>query len=165
MPSRRRTYNLRLIKATWPYTVQEVSELLGVHKNAVLRWLREGLAADQDRRPFLIRGDVLKAFLSARQTGRKRKCQSTEFFCFKCRAPRPAYLGIADIVIESLTRMRLKALCGECGTPVNKVQAVRDLHEIRRRFEIQKVTGEHVWGCAEASLNDDSHRSSADNEQ
>jgi excisionase family DNA binding protein len=38
---------VRLIKATWPYTVQEIAELFKIHKNAVLRWLREGLRADR----------------------------------------------------------------------------------------------------------------------
>jgi hypothetical protein len=51
-----------------------------------------------------------------------------------------------------------------CSTPLNKVQAVRELQEIRRRFEIQQVTGEHIWGCTDGSLNDDSHRRIAGNE-
>ena len=44
---KKRRYNIRRVKATWPYTVQEIAELLGVHKNAVLRWLHDGLRADR----------------------------------------------------------------------------------------------------------------------
>ncbi len=94
---RRRTYNVRLIKATWPYSVQEIAALFSLHKNAVLRWVKEGLQVNGDRRPYLIRGNELTRFLTARQKGRKRKCSTKEFHCFKCRAPRAAYLGIADI--------------------------------------------------------------------
>jgi hypothetical protein len=57
---RKRRYNLPRIKATWPYTVQEVAELLCVHKNAVLRWLNDGLTEDRSQRPFLIRGTELR---------------------------------------------------------------------------------------------------------
>ena len=55
-PRRKHRYNLRLIKATWPYTVQEIAELFGVHKNAVLGWLKAGLKSDRSQRPFLVRG-------------------------------------------------------------------------------------------------------------
>ena len=152
---RKRRYNVRAIKATWPYTVQEIAELLGVHKNAVLRWLKDGLSADRGQRPFLIRGDVLIRFLKQRQDGRRRKCRPGEFFCFRCRAPREACLGIADIVIESPTRLRLQALCAVCETPVNKMQNVRELPKIRNRFHVQQLAGEHLLVCPEPSLNRD----------
>ena len=138
---RKRRYNVRLIKATWPYSVQEVAELFGVHKNAVLRWLREGLLADRDRRPFLIRGDELARFLRGRQADKRQKCTATQFYCFKCRSPREAYLGIVDVVIETPSRLRLKALCSVCDTSVNKVQSVRDMEKIRSRFNVQELAG------------------------
>lgn len=152
---RKRTYNLRRIKATWPYTVQEIAELFGIHKNAVLRWLKDGLQADRDRRPFLIRGDELARFLSARQTGKRRKCMATEFYCFKCRAPREGYLGIADVTVESPTLVRVKALCVICGTSINKVQSLHDLPKIKIRFHVQQLTGEHILERASLSLNSD----------
>jgi hypothetical protein len=152
---RKRRYNLRRIKATWPYTVQEIAELFGIHKNAVLRWLKEDLGADRSQRPFLIRGDELARFLKQRQNGRHRKCEPGEFFCFKCRAPREAYLGMADIVIESPTRFRIKALCGVCDTPVNKVQSIRDLAKIQNRFHVQQLTGGHLLNCPAPSVDCD----------
>jgi excisionase family DNA binding protein len=65
---RKRRYNVRSIKATLPYTVQEVAKLLGIHKHAVLRWLKGGLYADRSQRPFLIRGDELARFLNERHS-------------------------------------------------------------------------------------------------
>jgi excisionase family DNA binding protein len=153
---RKRRYNVRLIKATWPYSVHEIAELLGVHKNAVLRWLREGLSANRDRRPFLIRGDELARFLRARQADKRQKCTVTQFYCFKCRAPREVYLSIVDVVIETPSRLRLKALCSVCSTLVNKVQRVRDLEKIRSQFNVQELEGEHLLGSAHPSLNSDS---------
>ena len=152
---RRRTYNVRLIKATWPYTVQEIAGLLGIHKNAVLRWLKDGLQVNKDQRPFLIRGEELIQFLNARQTRKGCKCTATEFYCFKCRGPREAYLGIVDIAIESPTRLRVKSLCAICSTSINKVQNARDLPKIRNRFHVQQLTGERILDRALASLNSD----------
>jgi hypothetical protein len=152
---RKRTYNVRRIKATWPYTVQEIAELFCIHKNAVLHWLKDGLQANKDQRPFLIRGEELVRFLNARQTRKGCKCTATEFYCFKCRGPREAYLGIVDIAIESPTRLRVKSLCAICSTPINKVQSVRDLAKIQVRFHVQQLTGERVLDRAPASLNSD----------
>ena len=146
MRPRKRTYNVGQIKATWPYTVQEIAVLFGIHKNAVLRWIKEGLQVNKDQRPFLIRGEELTRFLKARQMGKRCKCKATEFYCFKCRAPREAYLGIADIAIESPARLRLKSLSATCSTPINKVQSIRDLAKIQIRFHVQQLTdgGTHI---------------------
>jgi hypothetical protein len=152
---RKRTYNVRLIKATWPYSVQEIAALFGVHKNAVLRWLKEGLRADREKRPFLIRGDELIRFLTARQRSRKHNCRLTEFFCLRCRAPREAYLGIADIAFENSTRFRVKALCAVCSTSVNKVQSIRNLQKVKNSFHVQQLTGEHMMACVDPSVNSD----------
>jgi hypothetical protein len=152
---RKRTYNAQLIKLTWPYTVQEVADLFGIQTHAVLNWLAEGLHADRTTRPFLIRGTDLARFLRDRQARRRQQCAADEFYCFKCRAPRQAFLGIADIVIESPTRLRLKALCATCETNVNKVQSIADLPAIEERFNIQELTGEHLLVRAEPSLNRD----------
>jgi hypothetical protein len=152
---RKRTYNVRRLKLTWAYSVQDVATLYGLHKNSVLRWLKEGLQPNADGRPYLIRGDELARFLTARQKRRKRKCSITEFYCFKCRAPREAYLRIGDIMIESPTRFRLKSICEVCSTPVNKVQSVRNLQKVLTIFEIQALTGEHLLECGKRSLKSD----------
>lgn len=153
---RRRSYNLRLVKATWPYSVQEIAELFGVHKNLPLRWMHEGLIADTSVRPFLIRGDELIRFLRERQGRRKRKCALREFYCFKCRTPKEAYLGIADIEIESPTRFRVKTICPICSTSMSKVQAMRNLEKIQASFEIQKLEDRRIKASAKPSVNSDS---------
>jgi hypothetical protein len=142
---RKRVYNLRKIRATWPYTAQEIADLFGVHKNAVLR-------------PYLIRGDELIRFLSARQSRHRHKCSPTQFYCFKCRCVREPYLGIVDIVIENSRSLRLSALCSVCGTSLNKLQRVADLPEIHPRFHVQKIQGEHLIERAVPGLDSDLKR-------
>ena len=141
---RKRNYNTRLIKATWLYSVQEIAKLFDVHKNAVLRWIKEGLHADRVTREYLIRGDALVRFLNVRQQKKKHNCAADEFFCFKCRTPRRAYLDIADVVIISPNRFILKGLCAVCSTPVNKVQGIKNLQKIQTLFHIQQIEGQHI---------------------
>jgi len=58
-------------------------------------------------------------------------------------------------VVESPTRLRLKALCAACETPVNKVQNVADLPKIYGRFHVQQLDGEHLLMCAVPSVERD----------
>lgn len=140
----RRTYNLRRIKATFAYAIPEVAALLGVHKNAVIQWGKQGLTIDRSGRPHLVRGSDLQRFLETRQRSRKHRCRAEEFYCFKCRAPREAALGIADLAILSPTRMRLSAICASCESRINKVQAVRDLPKVAKAFHLQELRGRHL---------------------
>lgn len=73
------------------YSVQEVAELYGLHKNAVLRWIKDGLPIIDQRKPYLIYGADFADYLDGRQKKRKHKCGSDEFYCCKCRAPRKAW--------------------------------------------------------------------------
>jgi hypothetical protein len=152
---RKRTYNVRLIKATWSYSVQEIAALYGLHKGAVLRWMKGGLQPIDRQRPFLIRGDELARFLAARQARRKRKCASNEFFCFKCRQPRLAHLDQVQFTSEGLSRVRLKANCCVCRTPVNKVQSMKNWGNLRASFRVAQLTGEHLAASAAPSDNSD----------
>lgn len=152
---RRRNYNLRRIKATWPYTAPEVAKTLGIHKNAVLRWLKEGLRANRDKRPFLIRGDELIRFLSARQQSRRQKCAADEFYCFKCRVPRKAYLNIADVEFVSPSRFRVKAICEVCSTALNKMQGAGNLAKIQQTFHVQQLAELHLNEGASPNLKRD----------
>ena len=151
----KRTYNTRLIKATWPYEVQEIAALFRLHKNAVLRWLKEGLYADTTQRPHLVRGDELTRFLNDRQQTKKQKCSFDEFFCFKCRAPRNAYEGIADLKAESPRRFRVKVICAACGTPMSKIQGIQNLSKIEACFHVQQREGWHLIEGTNTSVNSD----------
>jgi hypothetical protein len=51
------------IKAGCTYDTNDIAKLLGFHRNTVRHWLKQGLAAIDDRRPLLVHGTVLKAFL------------------------------------------------------------------------------------------------------
>ncbi|MDZ4322206.1 MAG: helix-turn-helix domain-containing protein, partial [Phenylobacterium sp.] len=60
--------NPRLTKIHLAYTLAEVAELYGLHVNTVRGWIkRDGLEPIDGRRPLLIKGSVLRAFLDGRR--------------------------------------------------------------------------------------------------
>jgi hypothetical protein len=59
--------NYRLVKIHRSYAVEEIAKLFGIHKNTVRCWVKHGLATIDDKRPMLILGHVLVAFLQARR--------------------------------------------------------------------------------------------------
>ena len=75
---RKRHPNPRLAKIHRNYTVDEIASLFGVHKNSVRNWVNGGLPISDDRRPMLILGRDLVAFLHARRVKNKRPCQPGE---------------------------------------------------------------------------------------
>ena len=85
---KRRHPNHRLVKIHRSYTVEEIAKLFGIHKNTVRHWVKEGLATVDDKRPMLILGHVLIAFLQARRVKNKQTCKPGELYCVRCRAPK-----------------------------------------------------------------------------
>lgn len=57
--------NHRLAKLHRNYSVEEVAKLYGVHRNTVREWIKRGLPTNDGKRPTLILGRDLAAFLQA----------------------------------------------------------------------------------------------------
>jgi hypothetical protein len=72
---RKRRPNYRLVKIHRNYSVEEVARLFGTHKNTVRAWVKAGLPTCDGKRPLLILGPDLAAYLKARRTKNKRPCQ------------------------------------------------------------------------------------------
>ena len=63
MPSKKRTFNTRLIKRDYSYDIKELSEVLGVHVRTVREWIKSGLPLIDKTRPFMMHGSEIIAFL------------------------------------------------------------------------------------------------------
>jgi hypothetical protein len=152
---KKRTYNLRRIKVDYPYHVHEIADLLPVHKGAVLRWVGQGLQLIDKRKPYMIHGSALIAFLGERQSSRKQKCKPDEFYCCKCRAPRKAWENLADIKIKNKTKLLIVGICVACDTPVNRLGAVQKLAEYQKIFLGQTIHKEHIKEPSSPIVNSD----------
>jgi excisionase family DNA binding protein len=128
--------NHRLAKIHRSYTVEEVAGLFGVHKNTVRAWVKQGLPTNDDRRPMLILGRDLVAFLRARRAKNKRTCQPGEVYCVRCRAPRTPAGDMADYHPVTATLGNLGAICPECNAMMYRRVSVAKLEQVRGKMNI-----------------------------
>ena len=150
-----RTPHARLAKRDATYTVDEIAELFTVHPNTVRNWMASGLKAIDGRRPILIHGSDLIAFLNYQKKRRKRCCGPDELFCFKCREPRLPKDGVITHEIQNPRVMRAAGHCTVCGTRMFK--AVSRRHEAlhAESAALQPAPAEHITACADAAVNCD----------
>jgi len=106
-----RRYSTAGISKNLTYTIQEIRDIRGTSPQTVHRWIKEeGLPAMISKRPFLILGSDLIAFLNSKGNRGKTPLCAGEFSCFTCRNRGRPLGDMADLV-NGGTRRRLKALC------------------------------------------------------
>ncbi len=106
-----RRINPRLAKRHRCFTVYELADLLGAHRNTVRQWIRDGL-------PVL---------WGKRTKARKRPCQPGQMYCFKCREPKAPALGMVEYAATNAVTGNLKALCETCGTFMHRRTRLADI--------------------------------------
>lgn len=141
---RRRRYNPRRVRLSMSYSVQEISALYGLHKNAVRNWIRDGLPTIDAQKPRMVHGSELVAYLTQKQAKWKRTCKPDEFFCFKCRMPRRSWANVADITIRNDSKLDICGLCETCSTEMHRAGSVKKLAEYQKTFVIQEMRDERI---------------------
>lgn len=119
----------RAVRKHRNYTVEEAARATKVAKGTVRRWLKAGLPAVTDRRPALILGSDLIAFLSSTKPKRQR-CAIHQAYCFSCRAPRDPALGEVVIVAIRGGSARFWAMCAECETEMHRSLSAARITEL-----------------------------------
>ena len=94
--------------------MEEAARVLGSHKNTVRNWLGDGLEPIDGRRPVLIRGAELKAYLNARRRRNQSPCGPGQIYCVRCRSPKHPAPAIAEYVPITPTSGNLRACCPDC---------------------------------------------------
>ncbi|MEQ8178789.1 MAG: helix-turn-helix domain-containing protein [Amphiplicatus sp.] len=121
-------YPAHRVKIHRNYTIEETADLLGAHAQTVRSWVQSGaLSACSDKRPVLIVGADLRAFLQGREIAAKRRLGPNEFYCLKCRAPRRPAGMMADFEVQTDRASRLVALCEECEGLIYRAVAAEKL--------------------------------------
>lgn len=107
--------NWRAISIHRSYSTDEARRALGVSKATVRRWIKAGLPVIPDTWPRLIHGPALIAYCKP-DPSKKARCLPGQCYCVKCRAPRTAALGEAEIILVSAGSVNMRALCPVCTT-------------------------------------------------
>jgi hypothetical protein len=134
---RKRHPNHRLVKIHRTYTVEEITKLFGVHKNTVRHWVKNGLTTTDDKRPMLILGHVLVAFLKARRMKNKQTCKPGELYCVRCRAPKSPAGDMADYCPITEKFGNLVAICPDCNTLMNRNVSLARIGEFEGKVDIR----------------------------
>lgn len=128
--------NYRLVKIHRNYTVEEVANLFGVHRNTVREWIKRGLPICDTRRPLLILGRELAAFLLARRAKHKQTCKPGEIYCVRCRTPKVPAGGMADYQPLTTTTGNLIGICPTCDALTYRRVNFRKLLEVSGELEV-----------------------------
>jgi hypothetical protein len=131
---RKRRPNYRLVKILRNYTVEEVARLFGRHKNTVRAWVKVGLPTCDSKRPTLILGRDLAAYLRARRMGNKRPCQPGEIYCVRCRVPKLPAGEMADYEPVTDKVGNLKGICPDCEGMIFRRASLAKLPQIRGKL-------------------------------
>lgn len=148
--------NHRLVKIHRSYTVEEIAVLFGIHKNTVREWVKAGLATSDDRRPMLILGQDLKAYLQARREKNKQKCRPGEIYCVRCRAPKFPAADIAYYAPVTEKFGNLAAICPDCDSIINRRVSLAMLGQVRGKLDISFPQAmEHIVERTKPTVNSD----------
>jgi hypothetical protein len=129
--------NHRLVKMHRNYTVGEVADVLGHHKNTVRTWIKDGLSTVDGKRPTLILGRALMEFLQARRASKKKPCTAGQMYCFRCRSPKFPPAGmVKDRPTTNEKIANLTAVCPDCNCVMHRCVSRAKLGEFLRKMGI-----------------------------
>lgn len=110
--------------------------MYGIHKNTVRNWVKNGLAALDSKRPILIHGNDLAAYLQKRRSKNKQICKPGELYCVRCRVPRPAAGDMVEYSPVNEKTGNLKAICPACNAIMNRRVSLAKIREVSGNIDI-----------------------------
>ncbi len=138
----KKLYPLARIKYWYAYDIDEVCALYRshfLHPQTVRKWIKQGLATIDGRRPTLIYGHNLKAFLGGLNASGKCKTQFHEMFCFSCKDAYTPYKR--RVSLESCNgSLKAKAHCSACHTVMHKSYKMDDITRLKQTFRVVDVS-------------------------
>jgi len=123
-------FNPQIISRHLSYTIEEIAKAYGMTHKTIFRWIEEGLQiVSGQKKPILINGATLKAFIIAKNSKKKVTLKRHEFYCLRCKAPMQAKRG--TITRSGDTRR------GECVACNGKI--TRKIKPYRKDYHISST--------------------------
>ena len=153
---RRRRASARRVKIHHKYTVEEAAEATGSHKNTIRRWIAtKAFPALTEKRPHLIPGRYLHAFLTAPKAGRIH-LKPGECYCVKCHLPKQPALGMAEYVPINARSGNLRGFCPDCETLMHRRVSLAKLSLISGDLDVTILDAQpRLKGRGCSTTNDD----------
>lgn len=126
----------RRIKSNRTYNLQEAADVAQVTVQTIRAWGKRGLRMMTGKRPYLILGADLKAFLQEARAANKKPLEIGQFLCMRCKRPQPPAFGMADYEPKSAAHGYLTAFCAACNATCIRIVRHSDLPKWRKRCEI-----------------------------
>lgn len=149
----KRKFNLNRIRGGQSYSIQEISELLDVHKRTALEWIKKGLKRIDNSKPYMIHASDLKDFLSNKQGLNKAKCKFNELYCMKCKNPNIPYDNEIELKFIDAKRSNMVGLCSVCTSLMHKLVSNQNIEKMYKTFKVSEQNKEHLIECLKASEN------------
>lgn len=134
MARKKQKPDLRRIRPTKTYTIDQLANVVGKSAATLRRWIRAGLPVLDDARPTLIDGAEAKAWLRIWLERRKHACQLDQLYCCRCRRPRHPRPGSVLIAGNNEKTLTVKAVCADCGAGMRKLGSLAKQAEIETAF-------------------------------
>lgn len=152
----KRKFNLNHIKKNYSYSILEICESFGKHKNTIYNWIDDGLKTLGNQKPILIHGSDLKEYLHKKYHTKKSIRQSeNEIFCCKCQKYQKPFGNLIDVFLYTKNRGNLQGICEVCDTKIYQTFGVRKLGLIEKTFDVVKVHNPHLIECLNSTSNCD----------
>ena len=148
--------NHRLVKIHRNYTVEEAARLLSIHKNTARQWIRSGLPTIDDKRPILIRGRELIAFLKIRRAGRKQPCQAGQMYCVRCHSPQFPAAGMVDYRPLNGRVVNVRGICPNCNSMMHRCVSIARIEQFIEKADITFPQAlRHLGEISQPTVNSD----------
>lgn len=128
--------NPRLVKIHRCYSVEEIAELFGVHRQTVRTWIKLGLPVIDKQRPMLVHGQELREYINQKRQKHKRCCGSGEIYCVKCRKPRQPVAAKVSLTAITTTTANLVGICPRCGITIYRRVCIAKIDQFEDHFNI-----------------------------
>jgi hypothetical protein len=149
-----RRISSRHIRGLLTYSVAEAARVTGAHRNTIHHWLGSGLPTIDSRKPILIKGAALKAFIDSRRARRRQPCGPGRIFCLKCREPKRPAFDEVEYEPDNRKLGRLIGLCPDCGGIILRRTSALRIRDAAGNLGIRfRPAVERLYESKHASLN------------
>ena len=133
----KRSYDYQRVRSHRPYTIATLAALMDVDQATVRRWInRNGLkvAVVSEKRPIILQGSKVKAWMKARQTAQRQPCAPNEMYCVRCKSPRQIAPESFHIVQRNAAKLTVKGNCVTCGLGLHRFGSVTNRAKLEAQF-------------------------------